>query len=471
MKTTGRFFLVLGLALMSLTLGATGRPYAETPTVTITSAATCTPYPNWVQKTAFLPGEQFVGKLVVSQTGVTWMDHANLKFAVPLFNLTANEQLTAGGIGTQTYYGPQPWYVPRYWSIPRNSFPNLQSWDFSLAITLQRGTTFSNTASIILKNSIKRTALINSTAASQLADPPTPVGVPTKPFIINQCFWVNKSLTGSPLKFGTTQQGSSPSAQAFLNSLKQIQPQVVLVHAKPGTTDLGGLYFLDNSYLNSTLLHNSGLQVCSGLVFLAAGGLAGNGLLYSAPLAQEFIRCGYNQVISFTDPYPYQYRIAAFYNYFFQQAVVPNVYAETARYKACNWADQKKWYDVRSATSLYNSLDGTWYYIFLGGGPEPPPQSPGVRPRPGATPATFPRRDPWREVTTNLMTHEEMLAVHEAAQVQAVQQLQEKYGSALRTGMVHYPGVYRVVYKVKNTALYGVDLDKDTGRVIDQGEI
>ena len=466
MKTTGRFILILGLALMSLTLGATQRVYAVTPQVTITSAGTYEPLNN-VKKTAFLPGEDFYGKLVVSQTGVSVLEGtANIKTAVPLFNLTHNDKFGSGGSGTQTYTDlPYP-----YWHVPRNSFPHLQSWDFSLAITLQQGTTFSNTASIILKNSIKRTALINATAASQLTDPPTPVGVPTKPIILAQATAVNKSLTGSPLKFGTTQQGSSPSAQAFLNSLKQIQPQVVLVHAKPGTKDLGGLYFLDGSYLNSSMLHNAGLQVHSGLVFLAAGGLAGNGMLSSAPLAQEFIRCGYNEVISFIHPYPYQYRIAAFYNYFFQQAVVPNVMAEVARIKAWQWAGQKKWYDVQAVSLCDPNLNG-WQYLYLGGGPEPPVQSPGVRPRFRATPAAAPPRDPWREVTTNLMTHEEMLAVHEAAQVQAVQQLQEKYGSALRTGMVHYPGVYRVVYKVKNTALYGVDLDKDTGRVIDQGEI
>lgn len=412
-----------------------------------------------VEKTGFHPGESFQGRFTANISGVefSWV-RVDVTYNVPTLLKTSSDY---SYLGNETHTFSSPW-----WALPINKYSNLQPFNFNYSCTPEGGSTVESSATFRMV----RNALVNATGAYQFTSYATPVAINLNKFISAHCARVKSLLAASPLKSAAVYEAKSDTASAFLASLKLYRPNVLLVHANAGQTQMT---FPDNTYVSSNELLNYGYcyddyKVSSGLAFLAHGDTAYG----SAQLASAFRSCGYNAVIGFDSSYIYEYHIAAFYEKFFREAIKPGISVATALDNAKTWARaiNSSWYDVAGYSSGAKIIgDGT--ILYLGGGPEPSLSALRRNRKVPAIDAYTEPQDPWREAGDSVLTNAERRAIRIANGVQVPRQLREEYGSALRVGVVHYPRVHRIVYKAGDSNLYGVDVDARTFRVIDQGEI
>jgi hypothetical protein len=415
-----------------------------------------------VESVTFGPGQMFKAQCEVTISGVEgpYVRVDNYYYVEKLDEVYTDYFYL--GNETRTLYST--WF-----RLPINSYPHGEAFSIYFDSTPYGG----SRAETDLPFTMSRDALVNSTGAYQLTVSPHPTAVDLSQFILDHCISAKTSLQGSPLQYASWVEDSKTKSD-FLLSLEAYRPSVLLIHAKMNQTRI---YFPDDTSIDKDDLTNYGYcypeyAVGSGLVFLASGESA-----YGAGnLTVPFRECGYTAVIGFDSSYPYQYHIAAFYEQFFKEAVEPDVSVAEALDKTKAWAMaiNTGWSDVAGSYSGARLVgDGT--ILYLGGGPEP--SSAALRRNrqareEGTTYEPQPeRQDPWRGQASSRLSKGERRAIRKAGRVEVVRQLRERYGAALRIGVVRYPHLHRVVYKVGEEAVYGVDVHARTFEIIDQGEI
>jgi hypothetical protein len=323
----------------------------------------------------------------------------------------------------------------------------------------------SNTVSKSLGFTVIRKGIANSTRVYQKDPPNEPQMTPAqKTQIINNVKAVQSNLQASPLKFDAVYYPSSATATAFLSSLQTLRPNATLIHAHGNSIDLcGRIYLVDNSYVDVIKVQaaftgaNAKYKLPPGLVYAAVcegAKYSGLGLFFNIAGCKAFI--SYTQTVL-------TMRNTAFYKYFFAKATQPNVTVSAALAAARSWAIDKKWTDVASALIIG---DGK---IYLGGKTT---TTSAAQEDKEIEAVTLPYTD-WRNISKGELANYEMAAVLEAEQLPQVQDLKDKYGANLVTGIEDLVTVYRVAYKdkAKGIFLYGVDVDKNTGKIVDQGEL
>jgi hypothetical protein len=262
-------------------------------------------------------------------------------------------------------------------------------------------------------------------------------------------------LKYSPLLYKTTFKKSSPNAASFLNDLIKRRPTAALVHSH-GSSVYGGIIMLkDETWFDATALAASGFKAPPGLFYAAVCEGAA-----SSTLGNAFITAGYTAFIGYTVSV-YTTRNADFYEYFFDLATYPDVSVASALASTISWANGKGWTDVATAKII-----GSGANLYLGGKTTTMTAQKDEMESPTPVQVTG-----WRDVAAAEMTVAESEALNIADQVDEVRALKDKYGDALTTGIEVFPNVNRVSYKLGNRFLFGVDIDKVTGIVVDQGPL
>lgn len=279
-----------------------------------------------------------------------------------------------------------------------------------------------------------------------------------KSIIISSCKKVKKYLKKSDLEFKVDYVHKSTASQ-FLDYLEQFQPYAVLVQAHGISGGGGTILFKKNSFVNSLSLEYSDVQVPGGAFYAAVC----EGAMHDT-LGNGFISCGYDAFIG----YPvtvFTRRNAKFYRYFFKLATKPDRSVSSALAETKTWAMSKGWYDEASARII-----GRGDVVYLGGKTTDGPREDKVDIEVLNMTMLI---NKWEDITSYQLTDAQDNAVQVAEDVAEVRKLREEYGADLITGMEEYSYFYRVYYKDRATGifLYGVDVDKATGKVIFKGEL
>jgi hypothetical protein len=211
----------------------------------------------------------------------------------------------------------------------------------------------------------------------------------------------------------------------------------------------------DETWFDATALAASGFKAPPGLFYAAVCEGAA-----SSTLGNAFITAGYTAFIGYTVSV-YTTRNADFYEYFFDLATYPDVSVASALASTISWANGKGWTDVATAKII-----GSGANLYLGGKTTTMTAQKDEMESPTPVQVTG-----WRDVAAAEMTVAESEALNIADQVDEVRALKDKYGDALTTGIEVFPNVNRVSYKLGNRFLFGVDIDKVTGIVVDQGPL
>jgi hypothetical protein len=317
-----------------------------------------------------------------------------------------------------------------------------------------------NTVASSLPFTVVREGIVDATRAYQ-----TPITASVKTKILANVNWVKNLLETSSLKYDTSYYASSASSSAFITALKQHRPNATLIHANGSSVDGGRIILKDNTYINSTKVTSSfsgsGAKSKSpaGLFFAAVSEGAKKSSLGSA-----FVAAGYTAFIGYQTTVATD-RNADFYKYFFEKATQPNVTVSAALNAAKTWALSKnpKWTDVATARII-----GSGAKVYLGGKTSATPDQVETEDEE----ITIPVGD-WTDINDMELGHYETLAVQSADQLPEVRGLKMKYGSNLAVGIEDLANIYRVAYKdeARGVFLYGVDLDKTTGQIVDEGPL
>ncbi len=281
---------------------------------------------------------------------------------------------------------------------------------------------------------------------------------------------VASSLRNSFLNYNARRFRSSPTANIFLNRLNNLRPNAVLIHAHGNSSDGGRIYFHDpnnnnsKSFLNADSLRKSRFKAPAGLFYAAICSGSKSNLLGDA-----FIKSGYDAFISYRGTVKTD-RNRQFYQRFFRTASLRNVSVADALNRTRNWAILKGWSDVAAVRII-----GDGRKVYLGGvtigrlSSDPS----------GLDVVEYDYEEievtPWREISMSLSDLEAegitINMVKSAENLESIIAFKDKYGGELIAGFEVFPSFYRIAYKVDDIYIYGVDIDKDTGEIIDEGPL
>ncbi|MBW1917832.1 MAG: hypothetical protein JRI57_07385 [Deltaproteobacteria bacterium] len=453
MKFKTKYLLIFCLAMGLVGLGALNPALASdegpsvalpgsaaidaTPTLTINSAHLSNKQFGSTKISVIRPGEYIYGVYSVTLSGAS-TDALIRKYNIWLYSQRATFW-SAKSPGTVLFsWGFQ---------IPENKAKHGTQTKFKTIFQALGG----NTVARGLAFTIKRYGLTDSTRAYFS-------GLPTwlKNKIINNCKAAKNYLLKSALAFKGIYYSKSADKTSFLNRIKSRRQNAYLIHSHGSDTDGGRIYFLDNTYVNGSDLTASGFKAPGGLFYAAVC----KGATYTT-LGNAFLTCGCKGFIGYTVSV-YTSRNADFYKEFFRRATKKDMPANRALAATIKWAYAKGWNDVTTAR-YFGSHD-----LYLGGQTGPGISSASVdliEMDKVSQPAIV-----WKDITTYLPSQAEHQAVHLADAVPAVQALKSQYG-ALTTGIEVFPSVYRVSYKAGDIFLYGVDVDKKTGTIVEEGTL
>ncbi|MFP3868914.1 MAG: hypothetical protein ACLFUU_12295 [Desulfobacteraceae bacterium] len=455
MHHKGRYLMVILLAVGLVGLGLLGPAGAgdagplaalpsgpgigATPTLTLNSSHLSDSQFGTNTVTTFRPGDTVYGVYDVTLSGAN--SNALMRtYKMGKFKLE-HMFISPWSTGTSTWsWGHQ---------IPENRAKPATNVAFYFNINAMEG----NHVGKYLHFNIARYGIANSNRAYM--DPMNPT---LKEKIINKCKAVRGLLQNCALAYTGMYTAYSSNATIFLNQMKLKRQNAYLIHSHGSDTDGGRIYLKDESYVNATNLASSGFKAPGGL-FYAAICMGAT----SSTLGNAFINQGCKAYIGYTVSV-YTTRNADFYHEFFRRATQENKSVISALADTQVWAYAKGWTDVCTAKII-----GEGNNLYLGGlGPV----------RVCATGADVNQaaqisipKIVWRDVTTYLPSHAELQAVNLAEAVPAVQSLKAQYGADLVTGMEVFPEVYRVSYKAGDIFLYGVDVDKETGAIVEEGTL
>lgn len=277
--------------------------------------------------------------------------------------------------------------------------------------------------------------------------------------IKRNCKDVATTLQKCDLKYTKKSKNNSKNAARFLLDLTKYKPAAALIHSHGSSTDGGRIYLKDDSFVNATSLAASGLVVPGGLFYSAVCEGAA-----SPTLGNAFVARGYDAYIGYTVSV-FTTRNADFYKYFFNAATMKDISVNTAIGAARAWANGQGWTDVATAVVIGDGSD-----LYLGG------ETPDKFDRKGESglmseskPAVALRY--WTDVTTIDLSTLERKAVEKALEIAEFNEITDGNTSKMTTGIEEFQNSLRVAFKDGDRFVYGVDFDKSTGEIIEEGEL
>jgi len=456
MKTKARFLSISAMFLALLVLAGSVTIRAE-DSVTLTVVDNYLVLSNyWThvdRATVFSPGDGVQGILQMSGTCNVIYPKVDVLFKIDEYGLSFTNYNDSIDCDPSWV-----WEYKHAWGIPDDisNHGDVVPFDFEAKSSNYP----SNTIKQTINFTVSMPTVLEVPAAYEPAlQPPEPTGIKDylKNYILNGRKAVKNTINQSPKLAGGVAGELKPNMPAvFLSYLKTKRPYVVLLHARGST---GRIYFPDGDYLDSQKIRDAQLPSPPGLFFAASSYSAWGGL--DAALCNSGWNGTYKAFIGFECTL-YATRAVDFYKYFFAQARQTGVTVATALQTTKAWALQKGWTDVGYLSKLYGSGDS----LYLGGKGTGVPVEAAQQ---ADTPPPFIR---WRNINTYRLTPEEEQAVALANRSSMVKQLRARYGSRLATGIETFAMTHRVAYRLKkNGFLYGVDVDRTTGRVEFEGQL